>query len=80
MTSYDIDYHQFNTEEIIIIVEFLAYIETLNPKKVDKESFNSRYSHFRNTIQSKSMQTEIEKKFEKQTGISIFKLYKSINK
>lgn len=80
MTSYDIDYHQFKTEEIIIIVEFLAYIESLNLKQVEKTTFNERYNQFRNTIQSKAMQLDIEKRFEKQTGISIYKLYKNINK
>ena len=76
MYTYPIDYDQFTTEEIIVIVEFLALIEEANTTKVDPHVLSKKHQQFRHVVNSISMEKQIDKAFEKASGYSIYKTIK----
>lgn len=76
MYSYPIDYDQFTTEEIIVIVEFLAMIEDANQNQVDPNVLSKKHQEFRSVINSISLEKQIDRAFEKASGYSIYKTIK----
>ena len=74
MYTYPIDFDLFNQEEIIIIIEFLSMIEDINEgKKVDQTKFQKQYKLYKNTINSMSLEKQIDKDFKSVSGYSIYK-------
>ncbi len=76
MYSYPIDYDEFTTEEIAIIVEFLSLIEDANESKVDPVKLLRKHNEYRKVINSGSIEKQIDREFEKKSGYSIFKTIK----
>lgn len=77
MYSYPIDFEQFTTEEVLQLMDFLRLIEDANEMKTIPERIKKAYNVYRRTINSKSMEKQIDKDFEKLSGYSI---YKTMNK
>ena len=73
MYSYPIDYDQFTTEEIIVIVEFLAMVEDANQGNVNPHLLSKKHQEFRSVVNSISLEKQIDKAFEKTSGYSIYK-------
>lgn len=76
MYTYPIDYEQFTTDEIVIIVEFLALIEEANKSKVDPHLLSKKHKAFRTVINSKSLEKQIDRDFEQASGYSIYNTVK----
>ena len=76
MYTYPIDYDQYTTEEIIVIVEFLALVEEANITKVDPHVLSKKHQAFRNVVNSISIEKQIDRAFEKTSGYSIYKTIK----
>lgn len=76
MYSYPIDYDQFTTEEIVVIVEFLALIEEANTKRLDPHVLSSHHAKFRKVVNSLSLEKQIDRQFQKASGFSIYKTLK----
>ena len=73
MYSYPIDYNEFTTEEITIIVEFLAMIEDANETTVDATILLHKFNAYKKVINSVSLMKQIDRDFEKTSGYSIYK-------
>lgn len=73
MYTYPIDYDQFTTEEIVVIIEFLAMIEDANQGSVDPHVLSAKHKAFRTVINSVSLEKQIGRDFEKASGYSIYK-------
>jgi uncharacterized protein YktA (UPF0223 family) len=71
--AYPIDYDQFSTTEIIVIVEFLALIEDANRGPVDGATLKAKYEQYRRVINSIAMEKQIDKDFEAASGFSIYR-------
>jgi len=76
MYTYPIDYDQFTTDEVIVIVEFLALIEEANKSKVDANVLSKKHQDFRNVVNSIAIEKQIDRAFEKVSGFSIYKTIK----
>lgn len=78
MYQYPIDYDLFTTEEITVLVEFLGLIEDANENKVkvDPIVLSSKHKQFRKIVNSQSLEKQIDRKFEKASGYSIYKTIK----
>lgn len=78
MYTYPIDYELFTSEEIAQIIEFLSLIEDANEKKVKVDPYvlSKKHRDFQNIVNSKSMEKEIDRDFEKASGYSIYKTIK----
>jgi uncharacterized protein YktA (UPF0223 family) len=76
MYSYPIDYSQFTTEEIVVIVEFLALIEDANTRRIDLNLLSVKHKKFREVVNSKALEKQIDRAFEKTSGYSIYKTIK----
>ena len=76
MYTYPIDYDQYTTEEIVVIVEFLALIEEANTTRVDPFVLSNKHKQFRTVVNSISLEKQIDKAFEKASGYSIYKTIK----
>ncbi len=76
MYTYPIDYDLYTNEEAILLIEFLALIEDANEGKVDKNLLIKKYKRFRSIINSVSTEKQMDKKFEKMSGYSIYKTIK----
>jgi len=74
--NYPIDYNHYTNEEIIIIIEFLSLIEDANEKKVDKELLLKKHNEFKKTINSISLEKQMDRDFFKVSGYSIYKTIK----
>jgi len=78
MYSYPIDYTEFDSDEIVVLVEFFSLIEDANEGKVNKELLLRKYKAYRTILNSVSYEKTIEKDFMKASGYSIFKTIKKI--
>jgi len=76
MYTYPIDYDLYTTEEIIIIVDFLSWIEEASKRKVDPIILSKKHVDYRKVINSIAMEKQIDRDFEKASGISIYKTLK----
>jgi len=76
MYTYPIDYDLYKTEEIIIIVDFLSWIEEASKRKVDPIILSKKHVDYRKVINSIAMEKQIDRDFEKASGISIYKTLK----
>lgn len=73
--DYPIDYDHYDTDEIIDIVEFLNLLEQYSVDKhaVDEATLIDQYNTFKSILNNKSEEKRIDKAFQKQTDISIYK-------
>ncbi len=73
--DYPIDYEHYDTDEIIDIVEFLNMLEQYidNKATVDEDALVNQYTKFKAILNNKSEEKRIDKAFQKQTNISIYK-------
>jgi uncharacterized protein YktA (UPF0223 family) len=73
--DYPIDYDHYDTDEIIDIVEFLNMLEQYseNRSNVDESELIEQYNVFKSILNNKSEEKRIDKAFQKQTNISIYK-------
>jgi len=76
MYNYPIDYELFTAEEVTVIIEFLSLIEDANEHKVDPIVLNGKHKSYRGVINSKAMEKQIDRDFEKASGYSIYKTMK----
>ena len=76
MYSYPIDYDLFTQEEIVKIIEFLSLIEDANESKIEGIVLSHKYNEYRKIINSKSIEKQIDREFEKVSGYSIYKTIK----
>jgi uncharacterized protein YktA (UPF0223 family) len=76
MYTYPIDYDLFEQDEIVIIVEFLSLIEDANERKVDAHVLSQKHREFQRVVNSKSMEKQIDRDFEKVSGYSIYQTIK----
>ncbi len=77
---YPIDYEAYDTEEIIEIIEFLHLIEAMHETfdAAQSEILLKKHTRFQSIINNKSEEKRIDKAFEAQTGISIYRFMKKI--
>lgn len=80
--DYPIDYDHYETEEIIDIVEFLNMLEQYSVDKlaVDETTLIEQYNVFKSILNNKSEEKRIDKAFQKQTDISIYKIMQPLVK
>lgn len=71
--TYPIDYDQFSTTEIIVIVEFLSMVEDANQGSVDVPRLHAKYEQYRRVINSIAMEKQIDRDFEAASGFSIYR-------
>lgn len=78
-TAYPIDYDAYDTQEIIVLVEFLAALEDFheNPS-MPHEPLLEQYKHFRNIINNQAEEKRIDNAFYKQTGIRIYQTMQAL--
>lgn len=80
MYSYPIDYDLFTKDEVVKIIEFLSLIEDANERKVDAIVLSKKHQEFQRMINSKSLEKQIDRDFEKVSGYSIYKTIKKYKK
>ncbi|MCF7927191.1 MAG: UPF0223 family protein [Candidatus Izimaplasma sp.] len=80
MKSYPIDYDLFDNDEIIQIVEFYQLVEEANMKKVNPQVLSKKHKQYQTIINSKSIERQMEREFEKHFGISVYKTIKKYKK
>jgi uncharacterized protein YktA (UPF0223 family) len=78
MYKYPIDYELFNQEEVVTIIEFLSLIEDANERKVKVDPFvlSKKHQKYRSVVNSKAIEKQIDRDFEKVSGYSIYKTIK----
>ena len=78
MYTYPIDYDLFTPEEVVIIIEFLSMIEDANERKIKIDPFvlSAKHREFQRVVNSKSLEKQMDKDFEKVSGYSIYKTIK----
>lgn len=78
MYSYPIDYTEFDSDEVTVLVEFFSLIEDANEGKVNKNVLLKKYNEYRSILNSASYEKTVERDFMKVSGYSIFKTIKKI--
>lgn len=78
MYSYPIDYEEFTTDEVLKLVEFLNLIEAANERKLIPDNLEKAYNTYRRILNSKSIEKQIDRDFEKMSGYSIYNTMKKI--
>ncbi len=78
--SYPIDFEAYDTDELVDLVEFLSLIEKhhASAESVSKETLRAAHRRFREILNNVSEEKRIDKAFQKQTGISIYKTMKNL--
>ncbi len=77
---FPIDYEAYDTDELADIAGFLALIEAYHRSKkaVDESELKAKHARFQEIVNSIAEEKRIDKRFEKQTGISIYRTMKGI--
>ncbi|GGM20326.1 UPF0223 protein [Paraliobacillus quinghaiensis] len=73
--SYPID-DSWSTDEIIKVVNFLSLVEKAHEDGIRRDDLLIAYTKFKQIVPSKSEEKQIGKKFEKETGFSIYQTIK----
>ena len=73
--SYPIN-DSWSTDEIIKVVNFLSLVEKTHEEGIRRDDLLIAYSKFKQIVPSKSEEKQIGKKFEKETGYSIYQTIK----
>ena len=74
---YPLDYITYNADEIAKIIDFIAYIEDFKGN-YDYPTFKEKYKVYRSTINSIQEEKRIDKEYQALTGVSIYKVCKSM--
>ncbi len=78
MYQYPIDYNEYSSDEIIIIINFFSMIEDINENiKIDSSTLLNQYHKYQSIINSQLIEKQIDREFEKASGYSI---YRTMNK
>ena len=78
--EYPISYEHYDVDEIVEIIGFLNALETMRetPNETEKAELIAKYRRYRDIVNNLSEEKRIDKAFEKQTGISIYKTMKNL--
>ncbi len=78
--DYPIDFENYNTEEIIDIIDFLSLIEAMNASFDERKIslLKDKHKRYLSILNNQSEAKRIDKAFQAQTGISIYKFMKNI--
>lgn len=77
--EYPIDFEQYDTEEVVTIVEFLNMVERFHEgEPIETETLKQAHATFQSIIANKAEEKRIDKAFEKQTGHSIYQTLKKL--
>ncbi len=79
--SYPIDFDAYTTEEIEQLASFLSKVEAYHAKghkRPTAQEMKSAYRTYRSILNNLSEEKRIDRAFERQTGISIYKTMKRI--
>ncbi|MFV0395582.1 MAG: UPF0223 family protein [Coprobacillaceae bacterium] len=71
--NYPLDY-SWNTEEIILVVTLFNAVEQAYETGIHKDEFMVAYKGFKQVVDSKSEEKQIDKEFEKISGYSIYRI------
>ena len=71
--TYPLDYETYSKDEIIVLVDFLSYLED-NYKHYDYETIKKKSTLYKNTLNSKKEEKRINEEFLKLSGINIYKV------
>ncbi|MGR3741926.1 UPF0223 family protein [Companilactobacillus sp. DQM5] len=77
--EYPIEY-DWDTEEITKVINFYNMVESIYEKGVDKKEFINSYNEFRKIVPMKMDQNNLSKRFEKESGYSIYKSVKEVQR
>lgn len=66
----------WTTEEIIDVISFYNCIEKAYEDGIDKDELMQGYRLFKNVVDSKSMEKQIDKQFKEVSGYSIYETMK----
>ena len=70
---YPLDYETYSENEIIVLVDFLAYLED-NYKHYDYETLKKKSTLYKKTLNSIKEEKRINEEFLKLSGINIYKV------
>lgn len=73
--SYPID-PSWSTTDIINVVNFISIVEKAHEDGVKREDIMLAYTKFKQIVPSMSEEKQIDKKFERDTGCSIYRTIK----
>ncbi|WP_112180723.1 MULTISPECIES: UPF0223 family protein [Paraliobacillus] len=73
--SYPID-PSWSTTDVIDVVNFISIVEKAHEDGVKREDIMLAYTKFKQIVPSMSEEKQIDKKFEKDTGYSIYRAIK----
>ena len=76
--DYPLDYSLYSVEEITFLIKFLNAIEATKRKKSNKASLIEDYKRYRSIIANKSEEKRIDKAFEKESGVSVYKVMQKV--
>lgn len=79
---FPIDFDAYTTEEIEALVTFLSMIEAYHSGGREKPTvaeLKDAHSTYRTILNNKSEEKRIDRAFERQTGISIYRTMKTVN-
>ncbi len=76
--DYPLDFSLYTIEEIEFLIDFLDRVEASKRRTPDKTALKEDYKKFRSIIRNKAEEKRIDKAFEKQTGVSIYRLMQSL--
>lgn len=76
--EYLIDYDLFTVEEVIKIISFMRLIEQTKQKKVSTKLLQEQYKEYRLILNNKSLEKQYDKMLEEKSGVSIYRIMKSI--
>lgn len=76
--AMDIDYELFTTEEIVRIFQFYSLVTKTKYQQVSKQELIQGYHDYQNIIHNIALQKKYDAKFEKVTGISIYKIMQKL--
>ena len=74
--NYPVDY-TWSTEYIIDVMALYNAVEQAYEQGISKEEFMKAYSQFKNVVQSKSEEKQIDQKFKEVSSYSIYQVYKA---
>ncbi len=70
--NYPLDYETYNTQEILVMIDFLSYLEESH-KHYDYKTLKDKYLKYKKVINSKMEEKRITNEFLKLSGIDIYK-------
>lgn len=73
--QYPID-SDWTTDELVKIINFLTLVEQAYESSVDAKAFGQAYDSYRQIVNSISGQKQLDKKFQQESGYSIYQVVK----